>query len=118
MKRAEYLAASLSRTRPWEAAGVSRASWYRHRRETGAAAETGALVETSAAETGLALVSRIITPSAALLRLTGSVPAVCVASAVPLSERMRAAYLQAWGGACPPWMRAPAGRHGRARRAG
>lgn len=27
--RAEYLAQSLSRSKPWEALGVSRATWYR-----------------------------------------------------------------------------------------
>lgn len=27
--RAEYLANSLSRSKPWEALGVSRATWYR-----------------------------------------------------------------------------------------
>ena len=32
--RAEYEAESLTRARPWEAEGVSRATWYR-RRETG-----------------------------------------------------------------------------------
>jgi hypothetical protein len=31
--RKEYLAASLSRTQPWKAEGISRAAWYR-RRET------------------------------------------------------------------------------------
>lgn len=33
--RASYEAASLSRLKPWEAAGVSRSSWYRTQRETG-----------------------------------------------------------------------------------
>jgi hypothetical protein len=31
MSRAQYLAASKSRTRPWEAEGVSRRTWYRRR---------------------------------------------------------------------------------------
>lgn len=34
--RADYLAAhSISRTKPWIAAGISRATWYRQQRETG-----------------------------------------------------------------------------------
>lgn len=33
--RSEYIAQSLSAERPWIAAGMSRASWYRKRRETG-----------------------------------------------------------------------------------
>jgi hypothetical protein len=32
--RAEYLAASLSQTKPWKQEGISRASWYRQQRET------------------------------------------------------------------------------------
>lgn len=35
--RAEYEAASTNRAKPWIAAGLSRASWYRKRRETSAA---------------------------------------------------------------------------------
>jgi hypothetical protein len=31
MLRAEYEANSLSRTRPWDAEGISRATWYRRR---------------------------------------------------------------------------------------
>ena len=55
MQRAEWLAGSLSRSRPWEARGMSRASWYRHgkpaetgpeQRETGPLPETGARPET------------------------------------------------------------------------
>ncbi len=40
--RAEYLATSLSRLKPWLAEGISRAQWYRRRHETGAARETSA----------------------------------------------------------------------------
>lgn len=29
LPRAEYLANSLSRSKPWEALGISRATWYR-----------------------------------------------------------------------------------------
>jgi len=36
--RAEYEASSLSRTKPWKAAGVSRRTWYRRRREAKALA--------------------------------------------------------------------------------
>jgi hypothetical protein len=40
--REEYLANSLSRTKPWKAEGISRATWYRRQRETGPATrETG-----------------------------------------------------------------------------
>lgn len=35
MSRADFLAVSLSFTRPWETEGISRATWYRRRRETG-----------------------------------------------------------------------------------
>jgi hypothetical protein len=34
LPRAEYLAASISRSKPWEAQGISRATWYRRQRET------------------------------------------------------------------------------------
>ena len=30
-RRAEYEAASLARTRPWEAEGISKSTWYRRR---------------------------------------------------------------------------------------
>lgn len=30
MPRAEYLEHALTRAKPWEAVGMSRASWYRH----------------------------------------------------------------------------------------
>lgn len=42
--RAEYLANAVSRARPWETAGVSRATWYRKRQstETSPRHETGA----------------------------------------------------------------------------
>jgi hypothetical protein len=33
--RAAYLAGSIARAKPWEKAGVSRATWYRQNRETG-----------------------------------------------------------------------------------
>jgi hypothetical protein len=33
--RAEYLANALSRSKPWELEGISRATWYRRKRETG-----------------------------------------------------------------------------------
>src|SRR5437764_1969655 len=33
--RAEYLAASLAHTKPWEQEGKSRATWYREQPETG-----------------------------------------------------------------------------------
>ena len=36
--RHEYEACSANRTKPWEALGVSRATWYRQRRETAPAA--------------------------------------------------------------------------------
>ena len=36
--RAEYLAQSLSRSKPWEALGVSRATWYRMGKPTQAKA--------------------------------------------------------------------------------
>jgi hypothetical protein len=36
--RAEYEAHSLTRTKPWQAAGMSRRTWYRRRRETEALA--------------------------------------------------------------------------------
>jgi predicted DNA-binding transcriptional regulator AlpA len=36
--RAEYLANSLSRSKPWEALGVSRATWYRMGKPTEAKA--------------------------------------------------------------------------------
>jgi hypothetical protein len=32
--RAEYEAQSISKAKPWEALGMSRASWYRHQRQT------------------------------------------------------------------------------------
>lgn len=35
ISRADFLAASLSLTCPWEIEGISRATWYRRRRETG-----------------------------------------------------------------------------------
>ncbi len=55
--RAEYEANSLSRLAPWKAEGISRAQWYRRRRETGprpptltlAEIETGPQRETGAA---------------------------------------------------------------------
>lgn len=53
--RDDYLANSKSRQRPWEAAGMSRAKWYR-RRETGVSAphgETGVSAPLGARETGL-----------------------------------------------------------------
>ena len=34
MQRAEYLAQALSRSKPWEARGMSRASWYRRGKPT------------------------------------------------------------------------------------
>jgi hypothetical protein len=34
VSRAEYLAGSLSKIKPWEAEGVTRATWYRRRRRT------------------------------------------------------------------------------------
>ena len=36
--RAEYLANSLTKQKPWESEGISRATWYRKRRETSASA--------------------------------------------------------------------------------
>lgn len=39
--RKQYERQSLSNQRPWEAEGISRATWYRRRRETGATHETG-----------------------------------------------------------------------------
>ena len=30
LPRAEYLANALTRSKPWEAVGMSRATWYRH----------------------------------------------------------------------------------------
>jgi len=33
--RADYEGRSISRARPWAALGVSRATWYRKRKETG-----------------------------------------------------------------------------------
>lgn len=38
--RAEYEAKSINRAKPWIAEGISRATWYRRRRETTAIAET------------------------------------------------------------------------------
>ena len=59
MRRAEYLANSLTSLAPWRAEGISRASWYRRRRrdvrETSARLETSPQTETSAgAEIGVA----------------------------------------------------------------
>jgi len=34
--RADYEANSLNRTKPWEALGVSRSTWYRHRNKSAA----------------------------------------------------------------------------------
>jgi hypothetical protein len=41
--REEYLAVFKCRTKPWEAAGVSRAQWYRRKAGTGTADETGSV---------------------------------------------------------------------------
>jgi len=41
LPRAEYESQSLSRRRPWEAEGISRATWYR-RRAAGAQGQQGA----------------------------------------------------------------------------
>lgn len=38
--RAEYEQKAISRSKPWEAEGISRASWYRHKRETTTFPET------------------------------------------------------------------------------
>jgi hypothetical protein len=35
LRREEYLARSLARAKPWQAAGMSRAAWYRHRKVAG-----------------------------------------------------------------------------------
>ena len=56
--RAAYLAKVTGRNEPWKAAGISKASWYRRRRETGSvrtpetASETGSVRTPGECETG------------------------------------------------------------------
>lgn len=40
LPREQYLANALTRTKPWEALGMSRATWYRRGKPEGKAAET------------------------------------------------------------------------------
>ena len=56
--RAEYEANSLSAIKPWVAAGISRETWYRRRRKTATAGDTGSCAADSFSIATYALVSR------------------------------------------------------------
>jgi hypothetical protein len=66
--RAEYLAGSLSRSKPWKAQGISRAKWYRLGKLD--AAETSP----SSAETGMSAAETGMSPTDELVLVSGVPP--------------------------------------------
>jgi hypothetical protein len=42
-QRANYLASVSAKSKPWQAAGMSRATWYRRQRETGSGDSIGSI---------------------------------------------------------------------------
>ena len=68
MRRDEWLAGSLSRSKPWEAAGCSRRTWYR--RQQLAQVEVAQVPEVAAAQVAEPELAQVSEPPLPLIRST------------------------------------------------